>query len=229
MYLGDSVFWFKKMIIYPSLFSHTWPRGKQEEGLFLWCLFPNAKEHDEAVLEKPVLLCFYKLRRSSSLTCHFKNDQEKRHGQEGWWVGARSPGRVWGCELPSAAGPCRPQQEQLLGTANGASAASSSSTSMLKTYFWPLHVEITCDEALIRACCSVTCGELVGCCRRDVVEERSLSCSSPPTCHPALLASFSLEAISLAKEGEALLLSTSLPLLPFPVVGMLICLLKSCK
>lgn len=68
---------------------------------------------------------------------------------------------------------------------------------------------------LITVCCSGACGELGGCCQSDAVEERSFSCSSLPTCHPALSLLFaSLEAISLAKEGEALLLSTPLPLPP---------------
>lgn len=55
----------------------------------------------------------------------------------------------------------------------------------------------------------------------------SFCCSSLPTCHLALLLLFpSLEA-TLAREGEALLLSTPQPLPPFPVVGIFIGLLQS--
>lgn len=77
-----------------------------------------------------------------------------------WGRGLRAGCEGVGC--PAAAGPCQPQQQQPPGTATGGRAASSSSTSALKNYFWPLHMEITCDEALIRACCSVTWGELEG-------------------------------------------------------------------
>lgn len=88
----------------------------------MWCLFPKAKEGDAAALEKPVFLCFYKRRRSSSLTCYFKNKRKKKEPSTLRLVsGSEVFGAGW--ELPSArpgwwALPA-PSKKKLPGKANG--------------------------------------------------------------------------------------------------------------
>lgn len=100
MYLGDSEFWCK--IICPSLFLPHASLRKTGGGS-VSVLFPKAKAHSAAILEKPVFLCFYKLRRRSALICDFKNTPKKARGQEGRREGRGGEGSGQGA-LPAPRG-----------------------------------------------------------------------------------------------------------------------------
>lgn len=139
-------------------------------------------------------------------------------------MGARSLGQGVSCPL---CGPGFADSRccQTLARANlqekqtGGRAASSSSTPtpVLVTYFEPLFMEVYVWRSAYRSLLFWHLGRVRGLLQERCCGHKSFFRPSLPTCHHALSLLFSLlKAIALAKEGEALLLSTPLPLPTLP-------------